>query len=77
MPGFTLLAIDQLADVIGGRMEMQTEARPGEAVPPYPVQNQNGILRPQSNDNAMGGRGNLPLIGPDFDPGRKNRQIGV
>ncbi len=77
MGEFTAIGIDQLADVTGGAMGMETEAGPGQAIPPYPVQNQNGILRPRTDDSAMGVRGNMPLIGPDFDPGRANRQIGV
>jgi hypothetical protein len=69
--------LDQLARVAGGAMQMQTEAGPGQAIPPYPVENQNGILRPRTNENTMSGRGNMPIIGPDFDPGRNTRQIGV
>ena len=71
--------IDKLARVTGGAMgmEMQPEVGPGQAQPGYPVQNQNGILRPQTNENAASGRGNMPLIGPDFDPARNTRQVGV
>lgn len=77
MTDFTSIDLDQLAGVMGGKMEMRTEAGPGEAIPPYPVENQNGILRPRTDENTMGGKGNLPLIGPDFDPGRETRQVGV
>jgi hypothetical protein len=74
---FATIDIDQLSVVTGGAMGIQTEPGPGQAIPPYPIQNNRGVLQPRSDDNRMNGGGNMPLIGPNHDPGHQSRQIGV